>query len=169
MVATGLGFESGSAARARAAIGCDPVAELRIAANEASTRAVSVVPLIMPFSIYQKSHTNTFCRCPLCFLAAPGSGQLHACLLGYSFKRDIQRHFVADTGCILAGIKLCTLDDRGRVGANGVFLQHGVRALVRSEEHTSELQSLMRISYAVFCLKKKINKTHIYVITIIII
>src|SRR3546814_2968773 len=30
-----------------------------------------------------------------------------------------------------------------------------VRILVRSEEHTSELQSLMRISYAVFCLKKK--------------
>src|SRR3546814_8972196 len=30
---------------------------------------------------------------------------------------------------------------------------------VRSEEHTSELQSLMRISYAVFCLKKK-KKTH---------
>src|SRR3546814_13779960 len=29
----------------------------------------------------------------------------------------------------------------------------------RSEEHTSELQSLMRISYAVFCLKKKTNKT----------
>src|SRR3546814_8111558 len=31
------------------------------------------------------------------------------------------------------------------------------RAIVRSEEHTSELQSLMRISYAVFCLKKKNN------------
>src|SRR3546814_5240644 len=30
--------------------------------------------------------------------------------------------------------------------------------LPRSEEHTSELQSLMRISYAVFCLKKKIKK-----------
>src|SRR3546814_1171405 len=30
----------------------------------------------------------------------------------------------------------------------------------RSEEHTSELQSLMRISYAVFCLKKKNKKTH---------
>src|SRR3546814_3661313 len=30
-----------------------------------------------------------------------------------------------------------------------------VAALARSEEHTSELQSLMRISYAVFCLKKK--------------
>src|SRR3546814_8868419 len=31
---------------------------------------------------------------------------------------------------------------------------------VRSEEHTSELQSLMRISYAVFCLKKKKQYTH---------
>src|SRR3546814_3090623 len=30
---------------------------------------------------------------------------------------------------------------------------------LRSEEHTSELQSLMRISYAVFCLKKKITQT----------
>src|SRR3546814_7632783 len=30
----------------------------------------------------------------------------------------------------------------------------------RSEEHTSELQSLMRLSYAVFCLKKKKKKTH---------
>src|SRR3546814_1108189 len=34
----------------------------------------------------------------------------------------------------------------------------GLGAVWRSEEHTSELQSLMRISYAVFCLKKK--KTH---------
>src|SRR3546814_9674562 len=35
----------------------------------------------------------------------------------------------------------------------------GFPLAVRSEEHTSELQSLMRISYAVFCLKKKINTT----------
>src|SRR3546814_9036866 len=35
------------------------------------------------------------------------------------------------------------------------YLSGQVRAGVRSEEHTSELQSLMRISYAVFCLKKK--------------
>src|SRR3546814_10941002 len=34
--------------------------------------------------------------------------------------------------------------------------------LVRSEEHTSELQSLMRISYAVFCLKKKKTISHTY-------
>src|SRR3546814_9138796 len=40
-----------------------------------------------------------------------------------------------------------------------IFRHHGGRSrqaeTVRSEEHTSELQSLMRISYAVFCLKKK--------------
>src|SRR3546814_1288268 len=36
----------------------------------------------------------------------------------------------------------------------------GSRTL-RSEEHTSELQSLMRISYAVFCLKKKKDRPHI--------
>src|SRR3546814_9548619 len=35
----------------------------------------------------------------------------------------------------------------------------------RSEEHTSELQSLMRISYAVFCLKKKKNTMHISITT----
>src|SRR3546814_4216740 len=34
-------------------------------------------------------------------------------------------------------------------------------AVTRSEEHTSELQSLMRISYAVFCLKKKKKSQHI--------
>src|SRR3546814_5619372 len=39
------------------------------------------------------------------------------------------------------------------------------KAIPRSEEHTSELQSLMRISYAVFCLKKKNNKTTHYLDT----
>src|SRR3546814_9540759 len=38
------------------------------------------------------------------------------------------------------------------------FVRTG-ECLVRSEEHTSELQSLMRISYAVFCLKKKKTTT----------
>src|SRR3546814_10016624 len=78
----------------------------------------------------------------------------------------------------------CTADDRG--GAEGARIEavpmilvpdhdadieqcaaplltedrlglRAVRAEDRSEEHTSELQSLMRISYAVFCLKKKIK------------
>src|SRR3546814_1771721 len=44
-------------------------------------------------------------------------------------------------------------------------LLHNFRAY-RSEEHTSELQSLMRISYAVFCLKKKKKHTHMTNISI---
>src|SRR3546814_5851562 len=48
-------------------------------------------------------------------------------------------------------------------GGYPIFYSSGLRTekLVRSEEHTSELQSLMRISYAVFCLKKNINHTPI--------
>src|SRR3546814_6387333 len=42
-------------------------------------------------------------------------------------------------------------------GAGDVIVTGTMLAEFRSEEHTSELQSLMRISYAVFCLKKKIK------------
>src|SRR3546814_4574196 len=44
---------------------------------------------------------------------------------------------------------------------NGTLLLLAGLLLLRSEEHTSELQSLMRISYAGFCLKKKINNNTI--------
>src|SRR3546814_5905605 len=47
-----------------------------------------------------------------------------------------------------------TADGRWQAGG-----RRGAAPALRSEEHTSELQSLMRISYAVFCLKKKNQKT----------
>src|SRR3546814_9293653 len=47
------------------------------------------------------------------------------------------------------------------LGAAGIAV-----LVIRSEEHTSELQSLMRISYAVFCLKKKKKKSHASYMTI---
>src|SRR3546814_10764556 len=50
------------------------------------------------------------------------------------------------------GLVEAGLEHEGQVELRGDLIQ------VRSEEHTSELQSLMRISYAVFCLKKK-NET----------
>src|SRR3546814_8495082 len=53
-------------------------------------------------------------------------------------------------GLVLRVPSLCVAARRGAVGE-------------RSEEHTSELQSIMRISYAVFCLKKK--KPHIQTTT----
>src|SRR3546814_5202597 len=51
-------------------------------------------------------------------------------------------------------LKLHKADDR-------VFELNQAAAALRSEEHTSELQSLMRISYAVFCLKKKTTDTNV--------
>src|SRR3546814_1802218 len=50
------------------------------------------------------------------------------------------------------------LGEHPQAGAHVAWFE--TRCGKRSEEHTSELQSLMRISYAVFCLKKK-KKTHI--------
>src|SRR3546814_10351001 len=46
--------------------------------------------------------------------------------------------------------------------AAGLAKRNPAADLRRSEEHTSELQSLMRISYAVFCLTKKTNNTTIH-------
>src|SRR3546814_9802000 len=55
---------------------------------------------------------------------------------------------------------------RRRGGSSGDVIVEGVMAVLqsRSEEHTSELQSLMRISYAVFCLKKK-KSSQIHIIS----
>src|SRR3546814_10086933 len=55
---------------------------------------------------------------------------------------------------IAAGLKRLAEDAGGELGLRALARDVGVS---RSEEHTSELQSLMRISYAVFCLKKKKN------------
>src|SRR3546814_8111136 len=61
----------------------------------------------------------------------------------------------------LFGHVLCIGGERGMAGAITLCAHGALRAgsglvsVARSEEHTSELQSIMRISYAVFCLKKK--------------
>src|SRR3546814_10162503 len=56
---------------------------------------------------------------------------------------------------ILGGALLSLEADR-LVGAHIFDAEHGGAVLWRSEEHTTELQSLMRIAYAVFCLNTKI-------------
>src|SRR3546814_6506245 len=56
----------------------------------------------------------------------------------------------ADLDQDLAFLRLVQLEDH-----DALPLSEHERGIERSEEHTSELQSLMRISYAVFCLKKK--------------
>src|SRR3546814_1178056 len=66
-----------------------------------------------------------------------------SCPFGMSNKADITVDLSAVMTCPLAGRRECSVS--GEEGSTAI----------RSEEHTSELQSLMRISYAVFCLKKK--------------
>src|SRR3546814_7159522 len=51
--------------------------------------------------------------------------------------------------------EFCTVAEQICVNSVFTISLYGARTAIRSEEHTSELQSLMRISYAVFCLKKK--------------
>src|SRR3546814_1718916 len=77
------------------------------------------------------------------YLAFPmGSGAAHPLASAHGWEAELVH-------CAPAAAECCTR------------LQ-GSRRFVRSEEHTSELQSLMRISYAVFCLKKKDNITNQY-------
>src|SRR3546814_5857118 len=74
------------------------------------------------------------------------------------------QHFGADLGQFIEEqVRASVLGVDGEQAGSSRWLQHhvagsdggGDRRDDRSEEHTSELQSLMRISYAVFCLKKK--------------
>src|SRR3546814_5709173 len=87
----------------------------------------------------------------------PGSGSWMERLMGAPLSGGIRYNGPAGTLFSFAG-----LSDQTHSGAIGVAADFSGRlqspqftGLVRSEEHTSELQSLMRISYAVFCLKKK--------------
>src|SRR3546814_8323855 len=72
-------------------------------------------------------------------------------------RRDAWRH-----RCGAARRDVARTDRRRQPGAAGRVADHRLEwaAGGRSEEHTSELQSLMRISYAVFYLKKKNNITN---------
>src|SRR3546814_5854444 len=62
----------------------------------------------------------------------------------------------------LAIVQSVAAQNAAVLGASMLAIEHVLSPetlATRSEEHTSELQSLMRISYAVFCLKKKRNHT----------
>src|SRR3546814_10289452 len=73
-----------------------------------------------------------------------------------------QREMPASFQIINRGKKSVALDIRTPQGRDVLLkLVESADVVTRSEEHTSELQSLMRISYAVFCLKKnKIQKNN---------
>src|SRR3546814_5423268 len=97
-------------------------------------------------------------------IALEGAGDLRvhvAELAAVAFVEDHHDMRVIDRVLLVTGDEAGKLldrrDDDARVGVFQLPLQHG-----RSEEHTSELQSLMRTSYAVFCLKNKKTKHNVY-------
>src|SRR3546814_6271200 len=63
---------------------------------------------------------------------------------------------LVDDGHVIHGVSSGSAGTAGAMPSAGSSKLGGIGGR-RSEEHTSELQSLMRISYAVFCLKKKIH------------
>src|SRR3546814_1356742 len=86
------------------------------------------------------------------FLAAAAAGALVEILvIRRLYARDHLDQVLATFALILIFSEL----------ARWIFGDRPLYLDVRSEEHTSELQSLMRISYAVFCLKKKKKKTKV--------
>src|SRR3546814_5738176 len=88
-----------------------------------------------------------------------GEGQFHARDL--LLRVDVDRHAAAVVGPLAAAVGVQHHVDLPRVSGQGLVdrvVDHFLGQVVgagRSEEHTSELQSLMRTSYAVFCLNKK--------------
>src|SRR3546814_4423514 len=70
---------------------------------------------------------------------ASGRAEVHGVLSVKEISKEAAEHLAEDGNGVVPPTRELRIDATG----------------VRSEEHTSELQSLMRISYAVFCLKKK--------------
>src|SRR3546814_7639603 len=90
---------------------------------------------------------------------------------GIKHMRDFHHHAAVSTPCNNAAIprsrsafmgeprnQCSALSMNAGVPVSRTRASHASAVSTRTEEHTSELQSLMRISYAVFCLKKKTQK-----------
>src|SRR3546814_3856009 len=92
---------------------------------------------------------TTLFRSDLPAVLGPGGVQQAAHLLGLTEGET--------GGVVLAEQVVLALLGQSCIGS---IAKHVMVVFTRSEEHTSELQSLMRISYAVFCLKKKKQNNH---------
>src|SRR3546814_7521656 len=93
------------------------------------------------------TRTDTLFPYTTLFRSVPATNPFYVDPVGTGQPVQVTYNFVNDVGPQI---------NEGRVRA----LSTSAGLEKRSEEHTSELQSLMRISYAVFCLKKKKKNTH---------
>src|SRR3546814_2555669 len=76
---------------------------------------------------------------------------------GGNYSRVLKRSKEPALFQLVRGTEVRSRDQLNSRSSESLSDQARAKLLTRSEEHTSELQSLMRISYAVFCLKKKKN------------
>src|SRR3546814_10120104 len=98
----------------------------------------------------------------VCDHAAWAAGRTGASvdLLHVLGRRDLSSEPVNLSGSIGLGARTALLQELAALDASKAkTAQQRGRSILRSEEHTSELQSLIRNSYAVLCLQRKINKT----------
>src|SRR3546814_8434797 len=93
--------------------------------------------------------------CSLCFLFLLYGVHLDLHVLTHSFPTRRSPDLLIHGAIVFDDVAFLDLGRFHGGGDSGIGLLEGERLLGRSEEHTSELQSLMRISYAVFCLKTK--------------
>src|SRR3546814_8145095 len=122
------------------------LAELRLINDfEAVPHAISKLPAENPQLLFGED--RPFPENGAVTILGPGTG-LGVAMIAYE---DGVPHVVATEGGHMDFSPLDNVETR----LLDYLRQKFVRVSVRSEEHTSELQSLMRISYAVFCLKKK--------------
>src|SRR3546814_8161137 len=131
-----------------------------------------MLPMLVPSYPSLKKHAPAASRIILCFRSRDRPSLRRPCLapdpaeIDWSLARAIGCAPIISRHC-QGGGNACSCD-RGR-GHSPAYEQHDGPAYalppLRSEEHTSELQSLMRISYAVFCVTKKMYNT-IYMIII---
>src|SRR3546814_2497836 len=102
---------------------------------------------------------RTYTLLPYTTLFRSQARRAHEVALAYVRKRQAFGKALGEhegVGFMLADNELDLQSSRLSIWHTAWMLDQGSRGnLERSEEHTSELQSLMRISYAVFCLKKK--------------
>src|SRR3546814_8165677 len=95
------------------------------------------------------TRTDTLFPYPTLFRSGPGTDEPASAML------------VAESGSVWQLSPWRAVGAAGSVAGDGAILSPMpgkiIAVDVRSEEHTSEIQSLMRLSYAVFCLKKKIE------------
>src|SRR3546814_3164370 len=93
----------------------------------------------------------------ICGAPPDRAGEISAWLHAGAHRADCPWLWIFAPGAFVRHVQASCRGDTGALSATQARGGHEMR---RSEEHTSELQSLMRISYAVFCLEKK-KSTHI--------